>query len=286
MGALRARSMGRDWQRTACPFCEDEGHRDRKGSLSVQKSTGWWHCFRCGIRGRLDGFEDEDLDDVLEAPDASISQFDPPYSFVELYSRAGRTSETLAPAHAYLRARGVSPSLAARRSLGACTDGRWDGRVIVPFILEGYPRWVGWIGRLWVPKPSQHAEGVAAQTYLYPKGMTRGTFLYNHDAIYKETDEPLLIVEGAFDSFPFGDDAAAALGKPTGVQIEAMVNAKRPLCIVLDGDSWIESEMLCARLRFEGARAGWIKLPPGADPATSDSDELKDAARRSIDAPL
>lgn len=278
--------MGRDWQRTACPFCADDGHRDRKGSLSVQKSTGWWHCFRCGTRGRLDGFEDDDDLDELVAPNDSISQFDPPYSFAEFASRAGRTSCSLADARAYMKSRGVSRHMIEKRGIGACTDGRWDGRVIVPFKLDGYPKWVGWIGRLWVKKPAEHAEGLAAQTYLYPKGMTRGVFLYNHDAIYVETDEPLLIVEGAFDTFPFGDNAAAVLGKPAHAQVDALASAKRPLCVVLDGDAWIESEMLAARLRFEGARAGWIKLPPRVDPDEMDPDELMDAARRSIDAPL
>ena len=44
--------------------------------------------------------------------------------------------------------------------------------------------------------------------------------------------------------------------------------------------------MLALRLRFEGARAGWIKLPPRIDPDEVDKAELLDAAQRSIDAPI
>jgi DNA primase len=119
-------------------------------------------------------------------------------------------------------------------------------------------------------------------TYLYPKGTQRGRLLYNHDALSVETDIPLMIVEGVFDTFPFWPHAAAVLGKPSHLQVAALIQAKRPIAVVLDGDAHDESLALSLRLQFEGVRAGCVKLPPRKDPDEMNKEDLLRAARECI----
>ena len=287
--ALRGRRFHYKWIRVPCPFCADIGHADKKTSLGVQASNGVWHCFRCGEGGRLKEPPDP-AQALLEAEpgdpvEAALTPIPPPDGFPLLGEGPGLTSITLEPARDYLRSRNVDEKLVRLLGLGAVVDGKYANRIIVPFHREGHDDWLGWIGRLWC-KPQPWAEGLSAMKYIYPKGMPRGMFLYNHAAVHVETDEPLIIVEGAFDTWPFYPDGAAVLGKPSNVQVEALKLAKRPVAIMLDGDAWEESWILAARLRFEGCRAGFVKLPPRTDPDEVPLDWARNEARRCINAPL
>lgn len=281
--ALRGKSFGSSWIRVQCPFCIDDGHRDRKTSLGVQSRTGRWHCFRCGESGRLRNPPDPnaEYDEPEEQEEKELKAFDPPDSFTELSSEDGRAL-CLKPARDYLRARGVAPRLWRELRIGACGDGMWFGRVIVPFISGDEETWWGWVGRLWVKKPHENAQGLAGLTYLYPKGMPRGIYTYNHEALRIETDEPVMIVEGVFDVMPFWPNAVATLGKPSSEQIEAFKAARRPVVFVPDGDEWKPGHALSLQLQFMGKEAGCVKLPPRVDPDEVERKGLLKAVRKSI----
>jgi hypothetical protein len=278
--AIRGVRTSGEWLRAACPFCEEGGKRDRKSSLAVRKDTGYFYCLKCGIKGFLEGDEYERED----APrDTTIPQFDQPFGFYELADDPGRCASIFADHRRYLKGRGVPRSLQRQVGIGACDDGFWAGRVIIPFKVAAYPRWLGWSARLIAP-PHRDAEGAAALPYLYPKGMPRGQFLFNHDALSSETDVPLLVVEGAFDALPYWPHAAACWGKPSQLHVEALIKSReRPICVALDGDAWKQGEALAMRLRFEGVRAGFVRLPPGEDPNTVEKAWLVDEAAKSID---
>lgn len=283
--AMRGAHFGKVWIRASCPFCEDDGHRDRKQSLAINQGTGRWFCHRCASRGRLDEPPNPSLalqDAVEEKKD--YEAVEPPEGYTPLYNDRSITFE---PARAYLKGRGVSRATMREMQIGACAKGWWAGRIIVPFtssLVGG--GWLGWVARLWRAKPRKNAEGKDAKKYLNMPGMPAGLQLFNHDALFVETDEPLLIVEGMFDTFPFWPNAAAVLGKPSHKQVEAMAQATRPLAIVLDGDAWRESWALAARLRFDGARAGYVRLPPQKDPDEVDRAWLIEESKRCVDAPL
>ena len=106
--------------------------------------------------------------------------------------------------------------------------------------------------------------------------------MFNEAALAEVTDEPALVVEGPFDALAYWPQAVAVLGKPTEPQMLTLLRAVRPVVVVLDGDAWQEAEMLAWRLRFEGQRAGWVRLPPMVDPDEVDPAWLREEARRAI----
>jgi hypothetical protein len=278
--AMRGGYFGRIWIRASCPFCEDEGHRDRKNSLAINAGSGGWFCHRCGTRGKLD--EPPDPAVAIRAAEEEAREIEaipPPHGFTLL---GDDHSLTFSPARRYLRSRGLTRKQMRDMQIGACAQGYWAGRIIVPFVVSTLDGWYGWVGRIWTASPSPHAEGADEKKYLYPSGMRRGLLLYNHDELSVETDTPLMIMEGVFDTFPFGRGAAAVLGKPSHKQVDALSQASRPIAVVLDGDAWVESHALSMRLQFDGARAGCVRLPPRTDPDEVDRAALIQAAHDCI----
>lgn len=281
--ALRSARLGSQWTRVACPFCADDGHVDRKRSLGVSSGSGWYECFRCGTKGKLESPPDPSaVASYRPSQPTTRVLMPPPADYVALSSERGLRSSALEPARAYLRKRGLSSVDVWREyQIGAADDGYWAGRVIIPMLSHEDGEWLGWIARLWC-NPSPRAEGRHAMKYLYPKGMPRGQTFWNHRALYVKSDEPVMIVEGALDALPFGEDAAACLGKLSHAQMDALQDTARPVVAVLDGDAWAESWALAARLRFEGKRAGFVRLPPKIDPDEVDPEWLREEARRSL----
>jgi hypothetical protein len=98
--------------------------------------------------------------------------------------------------------------------------------------------------------------------------------LFNEAAIDVETADPLILVEGRFDALPLWPNATAFDGKPSDGQVERLRQARRPLVVALDGDAWIEGEMLAMRLELYGVRAGWLRLPPTTDPGNFRPEEI------------
>ena len=282
-----------DKARMSCPFCEDAGHRDRKRSLSVSTSNGFWRCFRCDTKGRigsLDRGEDYSERGSKPSPDPEEEVYEKPSEF---YALAGDRSEALRPARRYLLGKGpcgrptpVPRSIWAAADIHACAEGFWQNRIIVPLYAPGQRKWLGWIARLWFHNLVPGAEGLAALKYLYPRGMDKGELFYNQRVLDRDTEDPAIVVEGAFDCFSLWDDACAMLGDCSHQQLDILIKSDRPVCVVLDGDAWQKGHMMAARLRFEGQHAGHVRLPPRTDPDEVDKNWLLEEARRSITTPL
>lgn len=246
--------------RTNCPFCETIVHKvDRKQCLEVSMVSGWWKCYRCESEGHID--RDElpfDPNTIVVQPKGEAPAVNLPEGFVPLWLPEGQTSFACAAARKYIRQHrvGVTQSILEQAKIGACVRGRFMGRVVVPIYKAG--RMVGYVGRAWRKKHPM--------AYLYSEGFSRSDTLYNEDALYVTTDEPVLVVEGVFDTFPFFPNAVAVLGKPSYDQVAMLCNARRPILIVFDGDAHAEATSLARQLRVVGKRAAALRLPPGVDP--------------------
>ena len=293
------------WARTNCVRCEARtGREDRKGCLAVHLS-GRWVCWRCGAGGRLrdpirEGWEDEEQ---VRGP---VEAMEPPEAFWDLTEGDGATSVGLAPARRYLFAppdkggRGLPREACRAAKVGACLDGRFRGRVVVPVLADDGETWLGWSSRAWLTEKEYVRRCVAAgipahearedwRAYLYPPGMPRGRVLYNHRALLVETDEPALVVEGVFDVLcaQVGlERGVGSLGTPSprGEQFDAFCAAKRPVVFLLDGDAWRKAEAMSLALRIEGVRSGYIRLPPKADPDGVNREWVDREARESLEA--
>ena len=269
------------WARLCCPLCDARtGKEDKRSSLSVNTETGYYQCWKCAAKGWVpsigDGrpLRDSGLPPKTETQDAPV--ITPPQGFLPL-SGHGLTAVATADARRYLTGRGLPPRVWEEVGIGCVLSGYYAGRVVVP-VRDAAGVWRGWVARSWLPNPERK--------YLYPKGMVRRWAVFNSAALQVETSTPALVVEGVFDALPYWPDAVAVLGKPTRAHMDMLFSARRPVSIVLDGDAWRESWALAGKLRLAGRRAGFVRLPPGDDPATVPTESLRERVTTSIDDPL
>lgn len=244
-----------EWVRANCPMCAlRKGSADRKHSLSFHRGRAYFQCWRCGVRGWLDGAERGDF--KVQAP-AKVVELDPAYT--PLYNGAGRTAWALSQARQYLEDRGIGADVWARHELGAALHGKLRGRIIAP-IRDWNAEPVGWVARDYT--------GNAERKYLNAKGMAR-TLYNSHLAFHCYPERPLYVVEGIFDALVLGVDAVACLGKPTADQLSALrYETPRPIVWALDGDAWEENRNFCWDMRLAGKPSGWLHFPPQADPGS------------------
>jgi hypothetical protein len=267
---------GQGYARANCPFCDERvGKRDRTRCLSIHVQTGFYGCFRCGIKGKMRGPQYLEVEDLRDAETPAIAPHQaiaPPDSYAPLWREPYSIDRDYAPARRYLIDRGLTRATAAECQIGACLSGRYAGRVIVPVLDVERETWLGFVARDYT--------GQAERKYLYPSGMVRN--LWNHRALLQKTTEPVYVVEGVFDAIAHYPHAVAVLGKPTNEQFSALAAACRPVVVVLDGDAWEEGWALAMRLRVDGAEAGAVRLPPKIDPDEVDPYWLWEEARASL----
>lgn len=283
LAAVAGRRANREgWVRGNCPWCEIKtGKPDRKQCLGLNIHEARWHCFRCGSAGLILELPDDitamrpaERDPSLEPEPRTM---EPPEGFVSLYESVDWfTSLAGAEPLAYLRQRGISEELGRVAKIGAVFDGKLRGRIVVPILDLDDEGWLGWSARAWFAN--------AFRKYLYPSGMRRAEILYNHKALHLETERPVFLVEGVFDALALWPDGVAVLGKPSKEQLEAFLVARRPVVAAFDGDAWEMSRALIARLRFEGVRSGFIRLPPEVDPDEVPRARIDELAAESLEA--
>lgn len=266
------------WWRINCCFCLlNQGTDDKRRSLGVHVE-GKWHCFRCHEWGHL---EDDVPDWIGQKRDTGVVEedieaFDPPEGYIPLYEDPGLTAISLAQPRDYLLDRGLGRDVWDYAGIGACLDGPFERRIIIPVFDPEGTKWIGYVGRYWTAKVPK-----GKLKYRYPPGMKRDR-LYDGALLREETDDPALVVEGVMDALPYFGQAVACLGKPTKAHYELFKQSKRPLAICLDGDAWREALALSMRLKLEGVRAGYVRLPADTDPNDADRDWLLDQARKCI----
>lgn len=283
------------WVRGNCPLCEARvGKADRKKCLGLQVTSAKWICHRCGARGYVSRMP-EDLSEVAaSAPARRAAQaMERPDGFWFLYEGDGATASSLDDARRYLTAppapkgrpkneggRGLPADVLRQARVGACVVGPFAGRIVVPVLgldEDGDEVWFGWSSRPWV------AESETG--YKYPPGMALSELIYHQVALSRQTDDPLLVVEGVFDAHALWPDACATLGGTRDPHLVALQEARRPVVMLPDGDAWEKGWYAAMRLRFEGARAGAIRLPPRVDPDEVPRDVIRQAAAAALASP-
>ena len=260
------------WRRGTCYVCDvKEGTPDRKQSFGYNSDTGYFHCFRCGVKG----FEKGAKPTARPVEPKEVPEFEAPEGYHGLAEPTYKTAMCTEPARQYLLSRGVGEKVWEEVGIGVAMDGFLAGRIIVP--IKGYEgEWKGWQARVWTPTTT-------GLKYKNAKGMDRHTTFFNMQALQKETDEPLLVMEGTFDALPYWPYAVAVLGKPSHGQVSLLKQCKRPVVICLDGDAHIQAEMLCLNMRTAGKPdTYYVKLPAKEDPSTVDRDWLLSEAMRKV----
>ena len=258
------------WVRINCPVCQSrKGTPDRRVSFGYRPKTGGYKCFRCEVRGRMEGdgyvLPEEADDDDTDSPLVDLTDR---ADFFPLWNRNGWTSLSLAPVRDYMLGRGITREQMQRADVHAAVGGKYAERVIVPH-KDQHDRWWGFTSRLIFNPPKDGPPKV-----LYPKGMDRAR-MYNDQALDLVTDEPVMLVEGCLDAIWYLPNVVAALGKPTHAHFAALALCRRPIVICLDGDAWEEGRALASRLQLRGVAASFVQLPPTEDPQSVDPDWLR-----------
>lgn len=269
--AVEGETAGRSgYTRVNCPACDDRvGKRDRKSSVSVNLRDGWWRCWRCDWRGRLNGYDDDDIEDDEGWEDVEEVEIERPSEYWEL----SKPSYFLEAPRKYLRSRDVHENLWTQARLGYAMRGKHSGRIIMP-IWGDDGHWLGWVGR--------HI-GKSTIPYWTAKGMDRRSLFYNNIALGRTTEVPLVVTEGPFDALRHWPDAVAALGKPTEDHIAVLRQCKRPIVIALDGDAWSEGLGVAQILRTFGRKAYALALPPVEDLDSTDPNLVRYGIRYTME---
>jgi hypothetical protein len=175
------------------------------------------------------------------------------------------------PANAYLVSRGFDPyKIGPAYGLTVCeqADPRFrvmQGRIVVPVYMDGLR--VTWQGRAvgeqdWrrVPK------------YYNMPGPPKRKMLYGFDAA--KLLPYVILVEGVTDMWAVGPPAVALLGKTmSNQQFELITKHWKYVIVMLDEEAQDNAADLYALLE-QHVKVIRMKLPTGADPATTDHDYL------------
>ena len=251
--------LGSYWQKGDehlyhCPYC---GHHKKK--MSINFSNGYWKCWVCDTRGKniyrivrkfgnyqqrqkyreLQGLVDlTDFEEMFkEYNNIEEKQIlEMPEGFVSLCNKDLPMDST--DAFRYLSSRGIGRREILKWKIGYCKEGRYAGRIIIPsFDVEGDLNY--FIARSYVGH---------TRRYLNPPA--------DRDLVFNELnidwDEPIVLVEGAFDAIAAGDNAIPILGSTLreGSRLfQAIALHDTPVYMALDHDAekkaeWIIKSML------------------------------------------
>ena len=259
--------------RVNCPFCLERKHSpDRGHSFIYYRNSGFYKCFRCGIRSLDDLNVEWDATHPEPIERQAFKWTGGPKEFIPLWD-AHEYPEPMNTAVEYLERRGIDREIRLQAHVGCCIQGRYAGRVVVPH-LNSDGSWWGWSARLWKNIPG-------ARNYDYPPDMARDK-LYNEVALSIDTNRPVMVVEGVMDSLLYIPHAVACLGQPTHEHFDILKRSKRPIALCFDADRWYVGKTWQARLTKAGVKSGWVLLPHGLDPNEMDAAVLRDAADKCI----
>lgn len=279
--ALGKTANSRGWVRVECPACPDRvGKDDRSKPCGFNTITGGVNCFRCGLSGYVDGYGTGPIES--QSVSDEVEECPRPPGYMALTVQSFYTG-----AQSYLTGRGVPAGLWKPLEIGVCDKDTFasqdesevryaaqlHGRIIVPVRnLDG--KWRGFVGRAYYTNPRL--------PYRNHPGPWRDGTMWNVASLAVDTEVPVLVTEGLFDALPLYPNSVALLGKPTEKQVGLLLQARRPVCMCLDGDAWRLSRAVALKLHLLGQHVGFVKLPPGKDPNDLSPDYLFRAAQESV----
>ncbi len=268
-----------------CPVCSYElkglDHGDGKGNLEVNYKYNVYKCWSCGETNDTHGsihklikkygttkhlkrYELVMPEEAYENTKVKKNYVRLPKEFIPFTS----VSEGLKKTHFYKQAlnyinkRNITDEIIKRNNIGFCYDGPYMNRIIIPSYDEnGNLNY--FIARSYENKPKLKYKNPEAQKEI---------IIWNEHLI--KWDEPIYIVEGAFDSI-FLENSIPMLGKVMSEKLFGLLYEKaKEIIVVLDGDAWENSQKIYHKLN--GGRlfgSVWtIKLPLDKDVADLQGD--------------
>ncbi len=136
----------------------------------------------------------------------------------------------------YIKSRNITDEMIEKYNIGFCYQGLYENRIIIPsYDINGDLNY--FIARSYLSKTKMK--------YKNPE-VDKENLIWNENLI--NWDEPLFIVEGAFDSI-FLENSIPMLGKfMTQNLFNKLYTSAKKIIIVLDPDAWSDAEKLFHKL--------------------------------------
>jgi DNA primase len=257
------KQMGKGEHYFSCPFCH---HHNKKFAVNVVKNK--WKCWVCGARGRhLIGLfkkldvspaqikelkkylNDDDVKSYVDTDPDEVVELHLPYEFKPLW----KPTNTFEYKHAinYLKKRGITGYDIIRYRMGYCETGTYGGRIIVPsYGVDGKLNY--FIAR------SYHDGGMK---YKNPP-VSKNVVVFEEQINW---NEPVVLVEGAFDALAVRRNAIPMLGKfiPKKLEVKLLENRVKRVYILLDDDAKTEAIQLERKLSAYGIQVSQVSVSGG-----------------------
>ena len=252
-------------QQHHCPFCH---HHKKK--LQVNLDTQQWHCWVCNSKGRsissllrklnvdkrdLDRLHKIYGDEPAYSPtEEYVIKLQLPKEFKQLHFKpSGLFNPVYNKAIHYLIQRGITDSEIVKYNIGYCEDGLYSGRIIIPSYDEN--------GEL---------NYFIARSFYEDEKMKYKNPPVNRDVIVFENqinwNEPITLVEGAFDAFSVKRNVIPLLGKFLLSKLKNKIFEKgvKEITIMLDSDAIEDSTKHSEWFMKNGIKVKNI-IPTGKD---------------------
>ena len=252
-------------QQHHCPFCH---HHKKK--LQVNLDTQQWHCWVCNSKGRsissllrklnvdkrdLDRLHKIYGDEPAYSPtEEYVIKLQLPKEFKQLHFKpSGLFNPIYNKAVHYLTQRGITDLEIVKYNIGYCEDGLYSGRIIIPSYDEN--------GEL---------NYFIARSFYEDEKMKYKNPPVNRDVIVFENqinwNEPITLVEGAFDAFSVKRNVIPLLGKFLLSKLKNKIFEKgvKEITIMLDSDAIEDSTKHSEWFMKNGIKVKNI-IPTGKD---------------------
>ena len=242
-----------------CPVCSQEikglDHGDGKGNLEINYKYGVFKCWVCaeshethgsihklikrfGNPRQLKKYELLRPDETEDRANRVYKKVKLPKEFIPFKdaSIGLKMTPQYKQAYNYIKNRNVTDMMLQMYNIGFCYSGEYENRIIIPSYNE-YHEVNYFVARSYLQKTKLKYKNPEAQKEI---------IIFNEYLI--NWDEPIYIVEGAFDSI-FLPNAIPMLGKFMSDHLfnKLYDNAKK-ITIVLDPDAWNDAERLYHKL--------------------------------------
>lgn len=260
-----------------CPVCK---HYKRK--LEINTVTGKYHCWVCGLSGTslktlfkklgLSGeylgqiykntetyrkLPQNDIDAILEIFTERKPQSIVPLTLPKEYRSFYEGDLTLVGRHAlqYLKSRNITKYDVLRYNIGYCDGGQFHGRVLIPSYDE-----------------SGQLNFYSTRSVFEDTKMKYVNSFGSKDIIgfemFVDYNQPITLVEGAFDAIAVRNNAIPLFGKTLSNKLKSALicNTVRKVNVVLDNDALDDSIRISEFLLKNDIETKIVKLD-GKDPS-------------------
>jgi DNA primase len=225
-----------------CPFCN---HHKKKLNINLENQK--WHCWVCDSKGQsipyllkklkvgkhILTFVNKVYNSEYYVPSSKEEQVEQiylPKEFQTLSKEPSGFNPSYNHAKKYLKERGISNEDIIKHNIGFCSEGTYNGRIIIPsYDCDGKLNY--FIARTFYEDESYKYKNPTVSRDIIPFGN-----LINWN-------EPLVIVEGAFDAITVKRNGIPILGKviPKKLMREIFIRDVKKIYMMLDEDAQRQS---------------------------------------------